>query len=92
MECVEDLLTNFNPRARAGRDPAQSLLLIVASYFNPRARAGRDAQFLAFVFSLPHFNPRARAGRDSLATFKNSLISVFQSTRPRGARQNKRSV
>ena len=34
----------------------------------------------------PSFNPRARVGRDSSLTFRQALQSMFQSTRPRGAR------
>ena len=54
--------------------------------FNPRARVGRDrgrASGLAPIFS---FNPRARVGRDPHALLPCSSQSMFQSTRPRGAR------
>ena len=34
------------------------------------------------------FNPRARGGRDSQVTASPSKLSLFQSTRPRGARQD----
>jgi len=34
--------TNFNPRARAGRDPSDHPAMFPRSNFNPRAGAGRD--------------------------------------------------
>ncbi len=40
--CARRLTRCFNPRARAGRDAAQSGAGSPASSFNPRARAGRD--------------------------------------------------
>ena len=33
------------------------------------------------------FNPRARRGRDKVAGLTDSVIALFQSTRPQGARQ-----
>ncbi len=52
--------------------------------FNPRARVGRDLIIL-IQYHTSGFNPRARVGRDtSLSTAL--LCSMFQSTRPRGAR------
>ena len=53
--------------------------------FNPRARAGRDGIIAKAEIYRKRFNPRARAGRDSLASALSSP-TMFQSTRPRGAR------
>ena len=54
--------------------------------FNSRARAGRDccnsrrgAQYLSF-------NSRARAGRDGILYVMFCVVTMFQFTRPRGAR------
>ena len=55
--------------------------------FNPRARVGRDQELLSYR-PKPHcFNPRARVGRDPSTVLTVSIIGLFQSTRPRGARQ-----
>ena len=34
-----------------------------------------------------HFNPRARVGRDVFVGNYDEHVTIFQSTRPRGARQ-----
>ncbi len=55
--------------------------------FNPRARVGRDQKAFSFSSSLFNsFNPRARVGRDPRSRTSAFLLSMFQSTRPRGAR------
>jgi len=38
------------------------------------------------------FNPRARVGRDILPSIGRETLSLFQSTRPRGARPNTHAV
>ena len=40
--------------------------------------------------SLRYFNPRARVGRDVETSTTNLIVTTFQSTRPRGARQRHR--
>ena len=76
----------FNPRARAGRDIAKTLILTFDNGFNPRARAGRDiAKTLILTFDNG-FNPRARAGRDPGVWYNFFQLFLFQSTRPRRAR------
>src|SRR5690606_18614388 len=80
-----------NPRARAGRDFGLSGYSTLNLRFNPRARAGRDLRGLpAFLFT-PCFNPRARAGRDRPLGLSKYGLSEFQSTRPRGARLQKKA-
>ena len=55
--------------------------------FNPRAHVGRDSFLTAsFLFSAG-FNPRAHVGRDA-AAYGTKYLIMFQSTRPRGARQH----
>jgi len=54
--------------------------------FNPRARTGRDGPALRAGLTFAGFNPRARTGRD-VAAAKDKAITVFQSTRPHGARR-----
>ena len=77
---------NFNPRARAGRDYPALPPLPPEINFNPRARAGRDFELLRQGWRTVHFNPRARAGRDFMRCTCLPDFSVFQSTRPCGAR------
>ena len=78
----------FNPRARVGRDEAPDLQpggLVVVSIHAPAWGATLP---LALVASFhPGFNPRARVGRDNARRAKSWVQSLFQSTRPRGARQ-----
>ena len=79
----------FNPRARTGRDETCRNDLRPARGFNPRARTGRDDHERAWCLQPKGFNPRARTGRDLMR--KNSgWNSMFQSTRPHGARQHQR--
>ena len=54
--------------------------------FNPRARMGRDPHCEGLFFSSTSFNPRARMGRDTSSFSCCFSASVFQSTRPHGAR------
>jgi len=58
----------------------------VLSCFNPRARTGRDQSHLSTKLPMWRFNPRARTGRDILVTPTSSILALFQSTRPHGAR------
>ena len=55
--------------------------------FNPRARAGRDNVIARTMRWTKCFNPRARAGRDLAMPASVPSQSLFQSTRPRGARR-----
>ena len=54
--------------------------------FNPRARAGRGFSLIETQKPPCRFNPRARAGRGLNQRLNNFVASMFQSTRPRGAR------
>ena len=62
-----------------------------SSRFNPRARVGRDRGLNgpAFYWGIG-FNPRARVGRDVTPWSKGEEHTLFQSTRPRGARRDHR--
>ena len=50
---------------------------------------GRDIKGCRTISSFSGFNPRARVGRDQEYTTQKPNISMFQSTRPRGARRAK---
>ena len=71
----------FNPRARDGRDPANSLVACSYMGFNPRARDGRDLMpSLVFPFRTVSIHAPVMG-----ATPTPSLMiirSMFQSTRP----------
>ena len=71
----------------SSREDATSLSLIPfrASSFNPRVLAGgRDDGNRAYITSQIRFNPRVLAGgRDKLAVMV-LVMTLFQSTRPRG--------
>ena len=56
--------------------------------FNPRAHAGRDPMGGWWLLLKSSFNPRAHAGRDPISRNTSPTRAMFQSTRPRGARQN----
>ena len=56
--------------------------------FNPRAREGRDTLRMPSRASHSRFNPRAREGRDIISYSFFVKRKTFQSTRPRGARQD----
>ena len=75
----------FNPRARTGRDRFDHVsVALERQCFNPRARTGRDTIDRALL-ATDGFNPRARTGRDDYCA-DISKVSMFQSTRPYGAR------
>ena len=57
--------SGFNPRARVGRDPRQSLRCTSSFLFqSTRPRGARRFLRCARVRHSPSFNPRARVGRD----------------------------
>ncbi len=71
-----------------GATPAEPTPAPPIRRFNPRARAGRDMIMPMPTASKTRFNPRARAGRDRASQRNSRSAAVFQSTRPRGARQS----
>ena len=96
-------LLHFNPRARVGRDSIGITTSEADAVFqSTRPRGARlDAPAFgdfhgAFQSTRPRdimwrsavdFNPRARVGRDSPSIAVFPKLPLFQSTRPRGARQ-----
>ena len=80
-------LKSFNSRARMGRDHRTGSYGIPMVGFNSRARMGRDRQCAAIGERHICFNSRARMGRDFISPLFNFLTSLFQFTRPHGARQ-----
>ena len=80
-------ISGFNPRAHAGRDLLILIGYLSNSSFNPRAHAGRDPTLPIAKTEIGSFNPRAHAGRDSTGVLGDTSVTLFQSTRPRGARR-----
>ena len=64
--------------------------IITLIRFNPRARMGRDTIDHEDLTEPISFNPRARMGRDVITGTSKNNATVFQSTRPHGARRGKR--
>ena len=60
-------------------------------YFNPRSREGSDLTTIYVCYCRhDYFNPRSREGSDKMQLQKSTQINRFQSTLPRGERQNRR--
>ena len=57
-------------------------------YFNPRTRMGCDRYAGTMTRRPAHFNPRTRMGCDRLTVRIPESYKKFQSTHPRGVRQN----
>ena len=84
--------SSFNPRAREGRDQPTTHPTTEARSFNPRAREGRDFTYdtlhdLQDVVSI-HAPARGATLRFAFAF----VAAWFQSTRPRGARRNIKTI
>ena len=79
--------TSFNPRAHAGRDP---LYFCGSGRGRVSIRAPTRGATSWPARSIPPssgFNPRAHAGRDRATAPVLTVDGLFQSARPRGARQ-----
>ena len=75
------LFSNFNPRARTGRDKSDFLLVPPLEYFNPRARTGRDSkQIQTFDSILSFFSKKPPKG---------SPFNAFLSEKAFGKRKNR---
>ena len=80
-------LTCFNPRARVGRDSSSRLAFSTFARFNPRARVGRDFRFAGGLEGVGGVSIHAPAWGATYPPMDAATIMLFQSTRPRGARQ-----
>ena len=76
----------FNPRARTGRDALSRTRKAAPPCFNPRARTGRDltAQYAKRISAVSTHAPARGATR---RTQRKREASMFQPTRPHGARR-----
>ena len=83
---------SFNPRARMGRDPYFGGVTKTnqVSIHAPAWGATGAVKYYAACFL--RFNPRARMGRDCGTPITISAFTLFQSTRPHGARHESRPI
>ena len=81
------LKTEFQSTRPRGTRPLSCSIQCKRKCFNPRVRAGRDTRQAQQPRWMRRFNPRVRAGRDR-PTSNACQDSQFQSTRPRGTRQD----
>ena len=58
-----------------------------SQHFNPRSREGSDLHRPVSTFFFSNFNPRSREGSDPYVLVKGLAVTEFQSTLPRGERQ-----
>ena len=77
--------SKFQPTRPRGARRVSNTANTTASRFNPRAHEGRDGVSDTADTARSGFNPRAHEGRDREPN-KDSQKSLFQPTRPRGAR------
>jgi len=87
--CMSHSVERFNPRARVGRDLntlSERLVKHLVSIHAPAWGATRWSRSPAR--QRCGFNPRARVGRDGSMASSGAGGSLFQSTRPRGARRD----
>ena len=87
---VSATFQSTRPRgARLGKVTSAAVIDFISIHAPTRGatRQGPFGRFPRF-----HFNPRAHAGRDLTSSKKQPYQYVFQSTRPRGARPDLRSI
>ena len=63
--------------------------VVSTAYFNPRSRVGNDGFRLISLYQTDYFNPRSRVGNDHIRSYESVLYHQFQSTFPRGERQQR---
>src|SRR5690606_17106504 len=76
----------FNPRARVGRDQWDAVRDTVYKVSIHAPAWGATWFVDVFCAGFGCFNPRARVGRDPTLDLSWFASTLFQSTRPRGAR------
>jgi len=79
--------TCFNPRARTGRDTPRAQPPRLYPCFNPRARTGRDFEMRVKVHIAIDVSIHAPARGATAQGAASAALSLFQSTRPHGARR-----
>ena len=79
----------FNPRPRVGGDFDFFQKIRITYCFNPRPRVGGDFSGFPLCHFAIRFNPRPRVGGDLPLACVASSVTMFQSTPPRGGRQQR---
>ena len=77
----------FNPRARTGRDLIRLSPSRASSVSIHAPARGATNKSVSLALYQKSFNPRARTGRDLFLYLSIVFPSMFQSTRPHGARR-----
>ena len=80
-------MSNFNPRTYAGCDITGTIFVWMIWDFNPCTRVGCDPMPPTSRWWTQYFNPRTRVGCDTGVSVYYPALSKFQSTHPRGVRQ-----
>ena len=78
---------NFNPRSHEGSDHISPYKGCCRIYFNPRSHEGSDLDMFLIFFISCDFNPRSHEGSDKNPSEAYCSTRTFQSTLPRGERQ-----
>ena len=86
LQTLAALQACFNPRARVGRDAITKAARERLSVSIHAPAWGATGVKILTIWQVDCFNPRARVGRDQLVFVLGKQSSLFQSTRPRGAR------
>ena len=88
IDVLNSQRSTFQSTRPRGARQALRALIVDFFCFNPRARGGRDSWLRTSCdLGVSCFNPRARGGRDVFCHVRPLTSFLFQSTRPRGARQ-----
>ncbi len=80
-------IQSFNPRAHVGRDRYSLLSALLSPVSIHAPTWGATPSLRIYGACRPGFNPRAHVGRDTPPPKSIFRSSLFQSTRPRGARR-----
>ena len=83
---VSESVRHFNPRSRVGNDNSLFRFMVSYPYFNPRSRVGNDL-FRNCMCAFDIISIHVPAWGTTFSPFIIEMFHVFQSTFPRGERQ-----
>ena len=87
--CIILARCNFNPRSHGGSDIFFDAPTLTSKNFNPRSHGGSDIFRSGRYSGITDFNPRSHGGSDTFSIYPYVRVVKFQSTLPRGERQQK---
>ncbi len=88
MSCFISAKNRFQSTLPRGERHRLSLATKLEPNFNPRSHEGSDRCRVVPLLRPSDFNPRSHEGSDSLLLYKDARCDIFQSTLPRGERQD----